>query len=92
MQARARSRKRVAGPHRAARPAASATFATSSGASQAPVKQTSGFGAGVLTNAEQEAAQVGFLAGRLASPWALFMVAALGYAVYEVVAAMFTAR
>jgi len=56
------------------------------------VKQTSGFGAGVLTNAEQEAAQVGFLAGRLASPWALFMVAALGYAVYEVVAAMFTAR
>lgn len=56
------------------------------------MQQTSGFGAGVLTDAEQEAAQVGSLAGRLASPWALFMVAALGYAVYEVVAAMFTAR
>jgi len=57
-----------------------------------PVKTTSGFGGGVLASAEQEATQASFVRGRLATPWALFMVGALGYAVYQIVAAMFTAR
>lgn len=56
------------------------------------VKQPSGFGDGVLASAEQEATQASFVRGRLATPWALFMVGALGYAVYQIVAAMFTAR
>ena len=55
-------------------------------------KETSGSGDGVLASAEQEAARDGFLMRRLASPSALCMVAVLGYAVYEVVAAMFMAR
>jgi hypothetical protein len=56
------------------------------------VEKTSGFGAGVLASAEQEATQGSFLMKRLASPWALFAVGALGYAVYEIVAASFMAR
>ncbi len=59
-------------------------------ANRTPGKQTSGFGAGVLTNTEQEAAQAGSLkrrlTGRLTGPWALFVIVALGYAVYELMA------
>lgn len=85
MTTRARSQRRVTG-------ASAAVSARNSGRVVArrptrppgQMKKTSGFGAGVLTSAEQEATQSSFLMRRLASPGTLFVVGALGYAVYRV--------
>lgn len=87
MTARARSQRRVTGGHA---PVAVARRPTRSPGQV--VKKPPNFGAGVIASAEQEATQGSFLMQRLASPTALFMVGALGYAVYEIVAAMFMAR
>ena len=87
MTARARSQRRVTGGN--------AAVAVARRPNRAPgqaLKRTSGFGAGVLASAEQQATRGSFLMQRMASPWALFMIGALGYAVYEVVAAVLTAR
>ncbi|HEY0134022.1 MAG TPA: hypothetical protein VGB85_08080 [Nannocystis sp.] len=98
MTARARSQRRVTGGNPAV-----AVLRTSGRVARRPtpsldqaVQKTPD--AGVLASAEQDASQGAFLMKRLASPWALcrlfrlFMVGALGYAVYEVVAAVLMAR
>ena len=95
MTARARSQRRVTGGNAAVavlRDSGRVAARRPTRSHDQQLKKTPGFGAGVLASAEQGASQGAFLMKRLASPWALFMVGALGYAVYEVVAAMLTAR
>ena len=95
MTARARSQRRVTGGHfavAAPRDGGKVVARRPTRPAGPIVKKPSGFGAGVIASAEHEATQGSFLMQRLASPSALFMVGALGYAVYEIVAAMFTAR
>ena len=93
MQARARSMHRgpATGTARHTAVAGRAVGRRAAGSTK-PAKQPPSFGEGVLASDNHEASQASFVRGRLANPWALFMVGALGYAVYQIVAAMFSAR